>query len=165
MKCDAKAFAKMYETVYRDLYRFALCTMKNSHDAEDAVSEAVMNAYEHIASLRSEESFRSWIFTILVNVCRKRLKKQARRTVKEDAAFFEREEETEPGKSPEYELSMDLKKAFSVLSEEERAVIGLSVFSGYRSEEIGRMLGLKDSTVRSKRKRALRKMEILLKDS
>ncbi|MCB6415556.1 sigma-70 family RNA polymerase sigma factor [Dorea acetigenes] len=165
MKCDAKAFAKMYETVYRDLYRFALCTMKNSHDAEDAVSEAVMNAYEHIASLRSEESFRSWIFTILVNVCRKRLKKQARQTVKEDAAFFEREEETEPGKSPEYELSMDLKKAFSVLSEEERAVIGLSVFSGYRSEEIGRMLGLKDSTVRSKRKRALRKMEILLKDS
>ena len=165
MKCDAKAFAKMYETVYRDLYRFALCTMKNSHDAEDAVSEAVMNAYEHIASLRSEESFRSWIFTILVNVCRKRLKKQARQTVKEEAAFFEREEETEPGKSPEYELSMDLKKAFSVLSEEERAVIGLSVFSGYRSEEIGRMLGLKDSTVRSKRKRALRKMEILLKDS
>ena len=165
MKCDAKAFAKMYETVYRDLYRFALCTMKNSHDAEDAVSEAVMNAYEHIASLRSEESFRSWIFTILVNVCRKRLKKQARQTVKEDAAFFEREEETEPGKSPEYELSMDLKKAFSVLSEEERAVIGLSVFRGYRSEEIGRMLGLKDSTVRSKRKRALRKMEILLKDS
>ncbi|MFR8238744.1 MAG: RNA polymerase sigma factor [Dorea sp.] len=165
MKCDAKAFAKMYETVYRDLYRFALCTMKNSHDAEDAVSEAVMNAYEHIASLRSEESFRSWIFTILVNVCKKRLKKQARQTVKEDAAFFEREEETELGKSPEYELSMDLKKAFSVLSEEERAVIGLSVFSGYRSEEIGRMLGLKDSTVRSKRKRALRKMEILLKDS
>ena len=165
MKCDAKAFAKMYETVYRDLYRFALCTMKNSHDAEDAVSEAVMNAYEHIASLRSEESFRSWIFTILVNVCKKRLKKQARQTVKEDAAFFEREEETELGKSPEYELYMDLKKAFSVLSEEERAVIGLSVFSGYRSEEIGRMLGLKDSTVRSKRKRALRKMEILLKDS
>lgn len=165
MKCDAKAFAKMYETVYRDLYRFALCTMKNSHDAEDAVSEAVMNAYEHIASLRSEGSFRSWIFTILVNVCKKRLKKQARQTVKEDAAFFEREEETELGKSPEYELSMDLKKAFSVLSEEERAVIGLSVFSGYRSEEIGRMLGLKDSTVRSKRKRALRKMEILLKDS
>ena len=165
MKCDAKAFAKMYETVYRDLYRFALCTMKNSHDAEDAVSEAVMNAYEHIASLRSEESFRSWIFTILVNVCKKRLKKQARQTVKEDAAFFEREEETELGKSAEYELSMDLKKAFSVLSEEERAVIGLSVFSGYRSEEIGRMLGLKDSTVRSKRKRALRKMEILLKDS
>ena len=165
MKCDAKAFAKMYETVYRDLYRFALCTMKNSHDAEDAVSEAVMNAYEHIASLRSEESFRSWIFTILVNVCRKRLKKQARQTVKEDAAFFEREEETEPGKSPEYELSMDLKKAFSVLSEEERAVIGRSGVSGYRSDEMGRMLGLKVSTVRSKRKMALRKMEILLKDS
>ena len=31
---------EMYETVYRDLYRYALCLMKNPQEAEDAVSEA-----------------------------------------------------------------------------------------------------------------------------
>ena len=35
MKCDAAAFAGMYETIYKDLYRYALCMMRNPHDAED----------------------------------------------------------------------------------------------------------------------------------
>ena len=71
----------MYETVYRDLYRYALCLMKNPQEAEDAVSEAVVAAYENIHKLKKEEAFRSWIFTILTNKCKKRLKK----ALKEDA--------------------------------------------------------------------------------
>ena len=46
MKCSIKKFSEMYETVYRDLYRYALCLMKNPQEAEDAVSEAVITAYE-----------------------------------------------------------------------------------------------------------------------
>ncbi len=42
MRCDTKTFAQMYETVYQDLYRFALCMLRNPQDAEDAVSEAVV---------------------------------------------------------------------------------------------------------------------------
>ena len=42
MKCDAAAFAGMYETIYKDLYRYALCMMRNPHDAEDVVSETVI---------------------------------------------------------------------------------------------------------------------------
>ena len=38
MKCSIKKFSEMYETVYRDLYRYALCLMKNPQEAEDAVS-------------------------------------------------------------------------------------------------------------------------------
>ena len=29
MKCDAKAFSKLYEQVYQDLYRYALCLIMN----------------------------------------------------------------------------------------------------------------------------------------
>lgn len=67
MKCDVNTFAQMYEAIYKDLYRFALCMMKNTQDAEDAVSEAVLAAYENIRKLRDEKAFRSWIFTILAN--------------------------------------------------------------------------------------------------
>ena len=74
MKCDAKAFSKLYEQVYQDLYRYALCLMRDPHEAEDAVSAAVLSAYEHIHKLRKEEAFKSWIFTILSNICKKRLK-------------------------------------------------------------------------------------------
>mgnify|MGYP000084379290 FL=1 len=46
----------MYETVYRDLYRYALCLMKNPQEAEDAVSEAVITAYENIHKLKKRRS-------------------------------------------------------------------------------------------------------------
>ena len=75
---DAIAFKELYKTVYQDLYRFALCMMHHPQDAEDAVSEAVLSAYENIHKLRKEEAFRSWIFQILANVCRRKLKSRER---------------------------------------------------------------------------------------
>ena len=35
MKCGVKKFTEMYETVYHDLYRYALCLMKNPQEAEE----------------------------------------------------------------------------------------------------------------------------------
>ena len=80
MKCDTKTFAQMYETVYKDLYRFALCMMRNPQDAEDAVSDAVVAAYENIGKLKKEDSFKSWIFTILSNICKKKWRSAAKQS-------------------------------------------------------------------------------------
>ena len=159
MKCDAHAFAEMYKTVYIDLYRFALCLMKNTHDAEDAVSEAVLKAYENIGKLRDEKSFRSWIFTITANVCRRRLKEAAGK--KNESA--EEKLSQMPAQEVDYGVSLDVRRAFFILSEEEQEIIGLSVFGGYNSKEIGQMLKLKDATVRSKKNRALEKMGCILR--
>ena len=144
MKCDAKAFSKLYEQVYQDLYRYALCLMRDPHEAEDAVSAAVLSAYEHIHKLRKEEAFKSWIFTILSNICKKRLK-QVEGIHEEDVG-----------------LAMDVRNAFFILSEEEQMIVGLSVFGGYNSTEIGKILSLKPGTVRVKRSRALEKMQCVL---
>lgn len=155
MKCSVKKFSEMYQTVYLDLYRYALCLMKNPQEAEDTVSEAVIAAYENIHKLKKEEAFRSWIFTILTNKCKKRLKKVSKESP-------EIEKFPEQSTSPDYDLAIDVKKAFFVLSEEEQILVGLSVFGGYCSQEIGEMMKLNPNTVRSKRSRALRKMECVL---
>ncbi|KMZ54558.1 RNA polymerase sigma factor [Dorea sp. D27] len=160
MKCDASMFAQLYETVYKDLYRFALCLVKDGHDAEDAVSEAVVSAYENIGKLRKAEAFKSWIFTILANVCRRKLRKDAR--LKSSEQPYDKYEDA-AGRQPDYGLALDVKRAFFILEEEEQLIIGLSVFGGYNSAEIGTMLSLNASTVRSKRKRALEKMECVLR--
>ena len=61
---DAIAFKELYKTVYQDLYRFALCMMHHPQDAEDAVSEAVLSAYENINYAKKKHSvpgsFRFW---------------------------------------------------------------------------------------------------------
>ena len=56
---DVAAFKELYKVIYVDLYRFALCMLHHQQDAEDAVSEAVILAYENVHKLRKEEAFRS----------------------------------------------------------------------------------------------------------
>lgn len=158
MKCDADIFVRMYEAVYQDLYRFALCLLKDRHEAEDAVGEAVLAAYENIRKLRDEKAFKSWIFTILANVCRKKLRKRGLEiSLDQEDTFF-----NIPTAQEDHGLSVDVKRAFLILSEEEQMIVALSVFGGYTSREIGKTLKLNENTVRSKRSRALEKMECVL---
>ena len=158
MRCNAETFAQMYEAVYMDLYRFAVCMMRNRQEAEDAVSEAVVAAYENIRKLRSKEAFKSWIFTMLANSCKKKLKKSLREMEQTEDAYtlFSPEE-------PDFGEMIDVRKAFFILTKEEQEIVGLSVFAGYNSQEIAQMLRMNPNTVRSKRSRALQKMECILK--
>lgn len=155
---DPKAFARLYGKIYQDLYRFALYMMKNPQDAEDMVSEAVMAAYENIGKLEKDASFGNWMFRILSNCCKKRLvsgRKEAEasgKMMQEESAL----EMADPGS--DYAKSQDVRDAFFTLSEEERFIVGLSVFGGYKSNEIAKVLELKPATVRSKRSRAFQKM-------
>lgn len=161
MKCDAKTFSHLYEQVYQDLYRYALCLMRDPHEAEDAVSAAVLAAYEHIHKLRKEEAFKSWIFKILSNVCKKRLKQANKERQQQTEDFFP-EGRQEESREEDVGLAMDVRNAFFILSEEEQMIVGLSVFGGYNSTEIGKILNLKPGTVRAKRSRALEKMQCVL---
>lgn len=159
MKCDEEMFAKLYESVFPDLYRYALCILGHPQDAEDAVSEAVTAAYGNIRKLRKREAFKSWIFTILANVCRKRLRTEARERKKAEGS----ERECIPFEEMDHAAVLDVRRAFAVLTDEEQEIIGLSVFGGYSSREIGRMLDQSDNTIRSRRSRALKKMEVMLR--
>ena len=151
---DIHAFALLYETIYRDLYRFALYTLKNSHDAEDTVSDTVTDAFGQIASLRRPEAFRSWMFGILTNKCRAKLKTYLHKTVEL------------PGDlscvMPDLDEKNDVQKAFFTLESQDRLILSLNLFAGYSSREIGQLLDMNDSTVRSRQSRALKKMQELL---
>lgn len=150
---DVTAFSELYAQVYKELYRFALFTMKHPQDAEDAVSETVIAAYENICNLKKEESFRNWMFTILANQCRKRLK-MTRRTeqLPEGLAASERD----------YAENCDVREAFMRLDEEDRLIVVCSVLEGYGSVEIGRMMGMNPATVRSRKSRAMDRLRRML---
>ena len=129
--------------------------MRQSHDAEDAVSEAVVLAYENIQSLRKEEAFRSWIFQITANVCKRKLKDKSRLEVEltENQRLYEEDRE----------LQLDIHNALFELNEEERCIVAMSALGGYNSVEIGKMMNLNSNTVRSKRKRAIEKLGAIMK--
>jgi len=149
---DVSAFSGLYEAIYKDLYRFALYTLRNEADAEDAVSEAVTDAYAAIGKLRSAEAFRVWMFRILSNKCKNRLREYTRKHAPlEDA-------EEVAATMPEITDSLYIRKLFGELADEERLIVSMHVFGGYTSKEIAKMLRMNANTVRTKERRALKKM-------
>lgn len=148
---DPEAFASLYEIVYKDLYRYALYMLGQKEDAEDVVSETVMAAYAQIGQLKSAGAFRAWIFRILSNKCRK-----------QRAAYLEKVSELDeqmPDRAGDFTEESLLKAAMASLSEEEREIICLHIFGGYKSHEIGLILQMNPATVRSREHRALEKLK------
>ena len=66
---------------------------------------------------------------------------------------------TEPSYHPELGDAVIAKDMLSQLSMEERKIVALAVFGGYKGEEIAKMMHMRHSTVRSKYRRALKKLE------
>ena len=156
---DAHAFAQLYEDIYKDLYRFALYTLRNPADAEDAVSETVVDAFVSIGTLRNPEAFRGWMFRILSNKCKNRMKEYARKTVDIDEVGEEMSYEEE---IPE---SLFVRRAFMELDGLERMIVSMRVFGGYTSKEVSRILSMNANTVRTKESRALKKLAARLGDA
>lgn len=155
---DDEAFVKLYEKVYKDMYKYAIYMLDNEQDAEDIVSETVIDMYTGIKKLKNLSLFRSWCFKILSNKCKKKRKSYLKKNVSiedceenVDLAY-----ENEPGKYH------DLEVAFSKLSEDEKNIVTLSAIFGYKSVEIGKIMNIKHTTVRSKLSRALAKMQKVL---
>lgn len=155
---NAQAFASLYQNIYHNLYRFALYTLGNPADAEDAVSDTVADAWSGIGNLRQEESFESWMFRILHNKCRRKRKEYCYRPL----------EWTDAAENATDESSLDekyhLRKIFGELSGKDRTIISLHVFGGYTSQEIARITGMNANTVRSRESRALKRLAAELKE-
>lgn len=151
-------FMELYTGIYRELYRYALYVLGSEADAEDAVSEAVLDAYAEFGKLRDKGAFKSWIFKILSVKCKKKLKAYVNKNVGldetiENEIFWEAEDMA--GR-------MDLRNAFGRLDEKERTILALSVIAGYEGEEISRLMRMNHNTVRTVKSRALEKMRRML---
>jgi len=76
---DLTAFEQLFEPHSNRLYRLAWHLLGKGSDAEDAVQEALLHAYQGLAGFRGESRFSTWLFRILLNACRMRLRQESRR--------------------------------------------------------------------------------------
>ena len=153
-----EAFCSLYGTYKDRLYRYALYRLGDPAEAEDAVSDCVLAAWQGIGSLRSSKAFGSWIFRILSNCCASRIREMigARDNLEHiyDAG-------TGSVSAPP-SLQLELAEALSQLKEDERNIVLLSVIGGLSSTEIASLTGLAPGGVRSKLSRSLAKMREFL---
>ena len=158
---DSNSFCKLYELYYKDMYRFAYYMLGNSQDAEDVISETVLDAFTGIRDLKNPLKFKSWIFQILSTKCKRQM---AVYVSNREHIKPEPEEDKLISEDHPYAEHLDVRSAFSALSETEKTIISLMVFAGYNSRETAKILKSKEGTIRSLKSRALAKMSNYLKE-
>jgi RNA polymerase sigma-70 factor (ECF subfamily) len=152
-KGDTEAFARLYSTVYKDMYHIARYSLRNAEDASDAVSDAVLDAFCSIKKLRQPELFRSWIMKIL----------SAKIKQKQREYFADTEELSDDVKISSFDFgTTELKEALEKLDSESRLILSMSVLGGYSSGEIADVCRINAGTVRSKLSRIKEKLRLEL---
>jgi RNA polymerase sigma factor (sigma-70 family) len=77
---DKEAFGCLIERYQLFAGRIALRMVTAQDAAQDLVQEAMLQAYLCLKDLRNEESFRSWLYGIVLNVAKSYLRDQKRRS-------------------------------------------------------------------------------------
>ncbi|SDB03820.1 RNA polymerase sigma factor [Eubacterium oxidoreducens] len=157
---DTHAFATLYETVYEDMYRYALYLLKRPEDAADAVSDAVTDAFAQMKQLKNPDAFKSWIFKILNHKCKQKMRDYVSEPVELTDEGLER---TTLVETPIDQLDqLYVRELFDSLPALDREIIGLHIFAGYTAREIAQLYGMNENTVRSRESRALKKLRAQL---
>ena len=162
---DKDSFAQVYQTISSDLYKVAYYALGNPHDAEDAVSEAFVEAYKGIGKLRDAASFKPWMMKILSVRCKRKIAEYVKGKVVFDIEGFMTSLSDETDISAEISEQVTVMNAMARLNHQERLIVVLSVLQGYTTREIAEILSAPQGTISSKLHRTLAKLRKILETS
>lgn len=154
-KGDKNAFCELYELYKNRLFRYAYYKLSNEADAEDAVMDCVLCAWQDITKLKKAEAFPAWIFKILRLSCTKYIDAQAKSRANQTLDDMQNDTSLSYCYS---DLSLELRQALDKLQADEKEVVLLCLVAGFTSTQCSKIVGLKPSSVRSKLSRSLAKM-------
>jgi RNA polymerase sigma-70 factor (ECF subfamily) len=157
---DPEAFGQLVGRYTGPLWAIAQHVLGDSHDAADAVQEALLAAYRRAATFRGEASVRAWLGRIVVNACIDRIRhERVRRTV----PWPERDvpaRRSDPAVELVTRLAVD--EALALLPVPQRIAVVLVDVQGYPVTEVAAILGVPPGTVKSRCARGRARLAELL---
>jgi len=161
---DSRAFRAILTRYNRRLYRIARGILRNDAEAEDAVQEAYINAFTHLAGFRGDSGLSTWLSRIVMNEALGRLR--SRRPMVDIAAVVTPEREAEIVQFPntvrtdpertiaQRELLRLVELATDELPDVYRTVFVTRVIEGMSVEDTAELLGIRTETVKTRLHRA-----------
>ena len=158
---DASAFERLYRTHVPRIHSLVR-RMLDADQADDVTQDVFIRAWQKLSTFRGESAFGTWLHRLAVNVVLARRK--AVGIERGRYAFDDTSLADASGRHETPELSMDFEEALARLPEGARQVFVLHDVEGYRHEEIARMTGLAQGTLRAQLHRARRLLMEALKE-
>ena len=149
-----EAFSEAVTEHGRVMFRAARAILGSDADAEDAVSQAILLAWQSREKLRDVSAVRPWLVKITVNCARRQWNRQSRLLPLESL-----EHTAAPEAGPG---CRDLWEAVLTLPPESRAVVVLFYYEDLTVEETAKVLRIPVGTVKSRLSRARERLKKLL---
>jgi RNA polymerase sigma-70 factor (ECF subfamily) len=179
---DEAAFRELTDAYRSELHVHCYRMLGSVHDAEDALQETLVAAWQGLAAFQERASVRTWLYRIATNRCLNVLRSARRRPPTAglppgvdlpeptqlgdvpwlepypDALLLGGVADTAPGPEAQYEakemISLAFITAVQLLPARQRAVVILRDVLGFRAAEVARLLEASEQSVTSALKRA-----------
>ena len=156
MISDKALTAQMQEQL-DGLYRLSLSILRAHADAQDAVQQGMLRAWEKRRQVSETSKIRAWLTRIVINECRNIQRKRMR--------VFPVDQMPEGAQADTRMEEDGLKEAIDALPEKLRTPLLLHYMEGFSEKEIAGILGVPATTVKSRLYRARRMLEQELEDA
>jgi RNA polymerase sigma-70 factor (ECF subfamily) len=152
---DHAAFEAIVLRYQRQIYAFVYRMMGNAEDAYDLTQECFVRAYQNLPKTNADLNVSAWLHRIASNACLDVLRRRKRiRFLPWDAAMHEPLLGSDTGADPEYraiaaEDRSEVRHVLSRMSERNRLALVLREYEGLSTYEIGEIMGVSRSAVKS----------------
>ena len=147
---DNRAFARLVDQTYSDVFLLAARLTRDHDDALDVVQEVYLRAYKGLIDYRGEARFTTWLHRITIN-CASTLLARRRRDLHDPIQrdVIDMSDEYHPERRvEESEISDDLRRALEELPPNLRSVLVLSDVYDLSHQKIGKQLGISATAVK-----------------
>jgi RNA polymerase sigma-70 factor (ECF subfamily) len=155
---DREAFEALVEEYIDRLYRAALRVNGSPQDAEDAVQDALLSAYQHWGEFQHESSGGTWLYRITINAALSRARRRRPEEYLTDTGYAEERvvdwSEDLARRIEADELHAILEDGISRLPEDFRVALVLRDVEGLSTTEAAAILELSESALKSRLHRA-----------
>lgn len=164
---DEDAFEEILDRYKGSMLRTAYSIVKDQDVAEDAVQNALIQAWQHLPSLRETGALRPWLMRIVVNQCISFKRRIARSAMFLQQSFAEQESEQASLVANDaesvLERNWDLVRAIKQLPAKQQAVIALHYYQGMTLPEMSQRLQTSENTLKKRLQVALNNLRRVLR--
>ncbi len=154
---NKELFWKLTEPEHLRARAFCRKLMGNREDGDDLYQDALVTALTGFKSLRDTKAFRAWLYRIIVNGFKNRLRKP---WYKRFGPLTDEIAETHGGDNPAEGMAArrKLEIAFRAVSAEDRALVTLFELEGWPIAEIAKVQGRSEAAIKMRLSRTRTKM-------
>ncbi|WP_042347865.1 RNA polymerase sigma factor [Bacillus massiliigorillae] len=152
---------RIYNSYYKDVYRFLICFSGNQNDAEDMTQEVFIRVLNNLSNYNSSQNLKTWVFSIAKHVAIDHYRKNRLVSILKKGFFNQMKAiELDPNEVIEQnEIKNLVHEAIAKLKPHYRIIVILRGINEFSIKETSRILQCSESKVKVTYHRALKELK------